>query len=126
LIHCDDIKTFDDNFYCDNCWFNVKDEAISEVDIKNVKILRLVEYLKANKLTICYEILKEVDFRITGYDFTIEACNGGGWYRLGSFCANFWVYLTSKQSDLLKAIDYILQEDSKELEYIKISDTIIE
>jgi hypothetical protein len=121
-----DVQYFDDEPYCDKCFFDVKDKAISEADISNALLIKLAAYLKERGQSISYEDLKAVDFGIRGFDFSIEACNCGSWYKLGSWGANSWFYLTSIEGDLLKAVDYLLQEGKEILQYVKIGGKKIE
>lgn len=69
---------------------------------------------------VSYDNVKGAQFKIRGHEWDIEACNGGGWYRLGSWGANSWVYLTSIQGDLLKAVEYLLTTEKAELDYVEI------
>jgi len=104
----DNINFINDELYCNNCFFKVKEDIISNRIIKDKKLIKLDKYLKENNVSINYLNLKDLDFYIDNYPFNIEIY-ADSCYRLGSFNANIWIDLCKKEANLLKAIDFILE-----------------
>jgi hypothetical protein len=102
-----DLHILEDEIYCQNCFFEVKEDLIKNTDLIDKKLIALDRLLKAKKLKVNYKNLKDYIFIIDKYEFDIEVY-GGHCYRLGSWTANSWVDLCSHEVYLLKAIQYIM------------------
>jgi hypothetical protein len=107
-----------EDIYCESCYFKLKDEIIENYNITDKKLKSVTRYLQAKKLTVDYDNLKNFDFKIKGYNFSIESYSGG--YRLGSWGANFWADLTKNESDLLKAIQCIIDKNGYKIQDVKL------
>jgi len=112
-----DYHIIDDDLYCEDCFFEVKEDLIKNTDLIDKKLIALNRLLKIKKLKVNYDNLKDYSFKIDKHDFNVEVY-GDGYIRLGSWGANYWVDLCNNESYILKAIQYLLK-DKKIMKIIK-------
>ena len=103
------LHILEDEIYCQTCFFEVKEDLIKNTDLTDKKLIALNRLLKAKKLKVTYDNIKQYDFKIDKYDFNVEQYAGHN-YRLGSWTANSWVDLCSNEKYLLKAIQYTIKD----------------
>ena len=114
-----ELHIIDDTIYCEECYFIVKDRIITDWKINDKRIQALNRLLKIKKLPVSYDTIKDYDFIIKGFNFSVES--HFGFYRLGSWSANFWIDLCTEEKDLLKAIDYITETNLETISDIRLS-----
>ena len=101
-VYQDDINIIDDDIYCYKCYFKEKQVIYEKHLLKNILLIDL----KKKKLT--YNELQKLSFVIDKHYFSIEKHNG--FYRLGSFGANFWLDIGNNIQYVLEAIEVNLQD----------------
>jgi hypothetical protein len=117
-VYNEEIFTLKDSIYCKDCYFEVKQEEYHNHKIKSNLINKLIGDLDILNKKITYNDLADIEFRIEGDLYSIES--GLGFYRLGSWSANFWLDIGNNEADLLKAIDYNLGKNIDKLTNIYI------
>lgn len=122
LIYNDDIQVLENSGYCQECYFEVKQDIYKNHKIKSNLILQLIKDLEILNKKVCYNDLKDIDFKIDGTIYNVEkyAYNS---FRLGSFIDNFWIDIGNCETDLLKAIDYNLGDNRDKLTNIFVNNT---
>jgi len=109
----EDIKVLNDTVYCENCYFEVKQELYNEHIIKH-------DLLKKLNDTINDFNIFELEFKIEKHYYSIE-CYAKNSYRLGSFSGNLWIDIGNNKRDLIKAIDFNLCDNRHLLTSITIN-----
>ena len=99
-IYNDDIHSFNNSGYCQECFFEAKQETYHHHKIINILLLKLNDKIKDYNFN-------GIDFKIEGHLYSIEMYAKNN-FRIGSFYANTWIDIGNNKKDLLKAIDYNL------------------
>ena len=114
IIYNEDIKTLEDEVYCEGCYFEAKQKIYKSHKIINPLLKKLVDIITDYNLS-------EVEFKIDGDLWAVESYSRG-FYRLGSWSANCWVDIGNNKADLLRAIDYNLGDNRDKLTNIFLDD----
>jgi len=99
-VYNENIHVLEDSCYCEDCYFEVKQEVYHNHIIKNDLLQKLNEKIKD------YDIYK-LEFKIEKHYYSIENYAGNN-FRLGSWNANSWIDIGNNKKDLIKAIDFNL------------------
>jgi len=112
-LHCDDITTINNMYVCENCYFDIREHNIEKHKIINPLLKKLEKYFNGN---IHKENMEQVVFKIDNYSFSIEPVSS--YIRLGSFSANVWVDICNNEKNIIKAIQYLIDKNNKNIEQI--------
>ncbi len=107
-MESDHVYILNDEVYCKNCYFDNKEDLITKTILKDKKLKAFNRLLNKKHIPVNYNNLKSYEFKIDGYGFSIEKYLTH--YRLGSWTANYWADLCSYETNLLKAIQYLLKD----------------